>query len=117
MPDRDRDGGQSGSGGSSLATSHSSLSIWAALSKISNNSASTSSLVGVADSARRSCAACSMRSRSFMSGSCNCDSIFIESESFRSEEHTSELQSLRHLVCRLLLEKKKKKQDNKIYMI
>src|SRR5205814_6505215 len=29
----------------------------------------------------------------------------------RSEEHTSELQSLRHLVCRLLLEKKKKKQQ------
>src|ERR1039458_6680375 len=32
----------------------------------------------------------------------------------RSEEHTSELQSLRHLVCRLLLEKKKRtfqKQD------
>src|SRR5258705_6363617 len=28
----------------------------------------------------------------------------------RSEEHTSELQSLRHLVCRLLLEKKNKKQ-------
>src|SRR5205814_5991120 len=28
----------------------------------------------------------------------------------RSEEHTSELQSLRHLVCRLLLEKKKDKQ-------
>src|SRR5437899_7606416 len=28
----------------------------------------------------------------------------------RSEEHTSELQSLRHLVCRLLLEKKKKFQ-------
>src|SRR5205814_7759792 len=31
----------------------------------------------------------------------------------RSEEHTSELQSLRHIVCRLLLEKKKKK--NNIY--
>src|SRR5262245_65481367 len=30
------------------------------------------------------------------------------SSTFRSEEHTSELQSLRHLVCRLLLEKKKK---------
>src|SRR5437899_8142481 len=29
-------------------------------------------------------------------------------ERLRSEEHTSELQSLRHLVCRLLLEKKKK---------
>src|SRR5262245_2570288 len=28
----------------------------------------------------------------------------------RSEEHTFELQSLRHLVCRLLLEKKKKKK-------
>src|SRR5262245_64806025 len=30
-----------------------------------------------------------------------------QSALFRSEEHTSELQSLRHLVCRLLLEKKK----------
>src|SRR5205814_9495494 len=30
-----------------------------------------------------------------------------ETVGFRSEEHTSELQSLRHLVCRLLLEKKK----------
>src|SRR5258705_6889759 len=29
----------------------------------------------------------------------------------RSEEHTSELQSLRHLVCRLLLEKKKKRNN------
>src|SRR5262245_65032307 len=29
----------------------------------------------------------------------------------RSEEHTSELQSLRHLVCRLLLEKKKGTQQ------
>src|ERR1035441_6345918 len=29
----------------------------------------------------------------------------------RSEEHTSELQSLRHLVCRLLLEKKKETQS------
>src|SRR2546423_3762855 len=29
----------------------------------------------------------------------------------RSEEHTSELQSLAYLVCRLLLEKKKKKHN------
>src|SRR5258706_4150649 len=29
----------------------------------------------------------------------------------RSEEHTSELQSLTNLVCRLLLEKKKKRKD------
>src|SRR5438874_4233538 len=32
---------------------------------------------------------------------------------FRSEEHTSELQSRRDLVCRLLLEKKKKKKKKK----
>src|SRR5438046_4810537 len=42
----------------------------------------------------------------------------IESELFgkfevRSEEHTSELQSLTNLVCRLLLEKKKNKPDKK----
>src|ERR1039458_9772442 len=30
----------------------------------------------------------------------------------RSEEHTSELQSLRHLVCRLLLEKKKEQMSH-----
>src|SRR5687768_18048545 len=32
----------------------------------------------------------------------------------RSEEHTSELQSRLHLVCRLLLEKKKKKITNRV---
>src|SRR5262245_63646627 len=35
----------------------------------------------------------------------------FSSRAARSEEHTSELQSLRHLVCRLLLEKKKKKKN------
>src|ERR1035441_7168432 len=35
----------------------------------------------------------------------------IEIRELRSEEHTSELQSLRHLVCRLLLEKKKKTRN------
>src|ERR1039458_2489713 len=37
------------------------------------------------------------------------DSVYLVTAKhvlFRSEEHTSELQSLRHLVCRLLLEKK-----------
>src|SRR5204863_7464470 len=34
--------------------------------------------------------------------------VYVESEDGRSEEHTSELQSRRDLVCRLLLEKKKK---------
>src|SRR2546427_11526129 len=33
---------------------------------------------------------------------------------WRSEEHTSELQSQPNLVCRLLLEKKKKKQTNNV---
>src|SRR5438445_1715519 len=32
----------------------------------------------------------------------------------RSEEHTSELQSRQYLVCRLLLEKKKKKKANTV---
>src|SRR5260370_31135002 len=32
-------------------------------------------------------------------------------DAFRSEEHTSELQSHLNLVCRLLLEKKKKRED------
>src|SRR5438045_5869757 len=32
-------------------------------------------------------------------------------ELVRSEEHTSELQSLRHLVCRLLLEKKNQERE------
>src|SRR2546429_6131624 len=45
----------------------------------------------------------------FLRKSSNCGSV-----SFccvpRSEEHTSELQSRLHLVCRLLLEKKKKKK-------
>ena len=36
-----------------------------------------------------------------------------EGEAERSEEHTSELQSPMYLVCRLLLEKKKTKKNNK----
>src|SRR5437899_5241798 len=36
-------------------------------------------------------------------------------KSTRSEEHTSELQSLRHLVCRLLLEKKKAPNASNLY--
>src|SRR5262245_62403816 len=34
----------------------------------------------------------------------------LDGPATRSEEHTSELQSLRHLVCRLLLEKKKRQK-------
>src|SRR5438552_19191776 len=39
----------------------------------------------------------------------NDQSLLAEEMLTRSEEHTSELQSPDHLVCRLLLEKKKKK--------
>src|SRR5689334_13919332 len=40
--------------------------------------------------------------------------LYADGDSYRSEEHTSELQSQFHLVCRLLLEKKKKKKINQI---
>src|SRR5258708_29835638 len=39
----------------------------------------------------------------------------ISLSQIRSEEHTSELQSPDHLVCRLLLEKKKNKNQNYMY--
>src|SRR3989441_6470215 len=39
----------------------------------------------------------------------------LHAEKERSEEHTSELQSLAYLVCRLLLEKKKKKRRRDVH--
>src|SRR5436853_5496223 len=49
-------------------------------------------------------------SKSPGSEACSCFNskaiAIFEGSYLRSEEHTSELQSLRHLVCRLLLEKK-----------
>src|SRR5687767_15390253 len=48
-------------------------------------------------------------------GGCSPNTIHVIAElPIRSEEHTSELQSLAYLVCRLLLEKKKKQKTNKI---
>src|SRR3989442_8762897 len=41
-----------------------------------------------------------------VSATCYISKCRIHENVTRSEEHTSELQSLRHLVCRLLLEKK-----------
>src|SRR5687767_15329477 len=53
--------------------------------------------------------------RSILSGAvidpCGLDQLLPEWREDRSEEHTSELQSLAYLVCRLLLEKKKTKND------
>src|SRR5258706_8874122 len=50
-----------------------------------------------------------------MSGSQGCAARACKSRlRKRSEEHTSELQSLTNLVCRLLLEKKKKKRATSV---
>src|SRR5439155_20785270 len=53
----------------------------------------------------------SLRQFGFRAGSPACSGRFVRSDlassARRSEEHTSELQSRGHLVCRLLLEKKK----------
>src|SRR2546422_8483351 len=57
------------------------------------------------------------------SGSCETGIPPEHAHAVRSEEHTSELQSRLHLVCRLLLEKKKKKRhpsvviDNKVQIL
>src|SRR5207253_10615807 len=54
-----------------------------------------------------------IRAASGLSGnSAACPTATITSTSIRSEEHTSELQSRGHLVCRLLLEKKKKQKGH-----
>src|SRR5437762_10912860 len=44
------------------------------------------------------------------SSSTSCKILGVKPAFWRSEEHTSELQSPMYLVCRLLLEKKKKKK-------
>src|SRR3989441_9718234 len=55
------------------------------------------------------------RARSFVQQNLNAMAVKLgEMQAQRSEEHTSELQSLAYLVCRLLLEKKKKKNMNVI---
>src|SRR2546425_8039249 len=73
-----------------------SLSLYAKVAIAIDGSASTNRF-------NRSCA-CSTRPLALTS-LYNCCTA---SMSWRSEEHTSELQSLAYLVCRLLLEKKKK---------
>src|SRR2546425_3011734 len=53
-------------------------------------------------------------------GACwrRCECLHLRCErGARSEEHTSELQSLAYLVCRLLLEKKKKIHGDKIRLL
>src|SRR5258705_7319237 len=57
----------------------------------------------------QTCQTLPMNKNLFFAGVILAASGFVspQKRGFRSEEHTSELQSLRHLVCRLLLEKKK----------
>src|SRR3712207_6995008 len=67
--------------------------------------------IGVADMANTSTAVRSRLSCSLCSTPNRCSSSMMTSPrslNLRSEEHTSELQSRQYLVCRLLLEKKKK---------
>src|SRR2546425_7984124 len=58
----------------------------------------------------RSLAKCSVHRRCAKVGGGEADTWSSTGPRARSEEHTSELQSLAYLVCRLLLEKKKKKR-------
>src|SRR3712207_9122044 len=61
---------------------------------------------------RIACASASRRRIAWGSSASRCCTAFgsdsYRSEAARSEEHTSELQSRQYLVCRLLLEKKKR---------
>src|SRR5689334_25004116 len=60
-----------------------------------------------ADTLNNGISAC--KRRSLRTGVSRRDTLDPSLRGWRSEEHTSELQSQFHLVCRLLLEKKKKK--------
>src|SRR5690349_21935692 len=57
------------------------------------------------------CRAGSLREPAAADRPAGCETAATRSAAARSEEHTSELQSRRDLVCRLLLEKKKKNTD------
>src|SRR5690625_5539560 len=59
----------------------------------------------------RSVEACAPR-RQRRTCAASAPSVTVGIATGRSEEHTSELQSRGHLVCRLLLEKKKTKKEN-----
>src|SRR5204862_205755 len=52
-----------------------------------------------------------LRELQYVAGACPIDVLKLAKTGRRSEEHTFELQSRRDLVCRLLLEKKKKRRD------
>src|SRR5204863_8049845 len=77
----------------------------------SSDLVSDSSIRSIVSSSTRPCLASSAlvcEATEFTTSSRNSP---IRSKQYRSEEHTSELQSRRDLVCRLLLEKKKRYQN------
>src|SRR5688572_31835188 len=67
-------------------------------------------------STRRSTWICSAQPTRQSRNSWRRSTRFRRSDFRRSEEHTSELQSQSNLVCRLLLEKKKKKNQRHTYL-
>src|SRR3712207_8195633 len=84
-------------------------------------SPTTDAIFGLDDAARRVAMVHESRSRSRRAAvrgcpSCPCwyacGGVHRPCSTARSEEHTSELQSRQYLVCRLLLEKKKKNNDH-----
>src|SRR5690606_40614924 len=81
----------------SIRITESSHGTWIGRSWVSTASASRGSRVRASSSSKQI-------------GSSETLALVITSTSGRSEEHTSELQSRENLVCRLLLEKKKKRQ-------
>src|SRR5690625_6111151 len=86
---------------SPMLRSLASMAPWTALSRSASSNTSNGALPPSSIEVRRTfCAASSMRRRP--------TEVEPVNDSLRSEEHTSELQSRGHLVCRLLLEKKKR---------
>src|SRR5690625_6970665 len=79
--------------------------LWAGTSMVSSGS---DSVDGVSASSSQSVDSASLN-KPRSSWSLESFSLLAEN---RSEEHTSELQSRGHLVCRLLLEKKKRRPDD-----
>src|SRR2546422_6600650 len=81
-------------------------------SPISLGAPSDGTVLRVSPAAARRCGTRLSSSASTLRGSnlgCGGGGSFAGAGALRSEEHTSELQSRLHLVCRLLLEKKKKR--------
>src|SRR2546429_10019615 len=65
-------------------------------------------MIAALDKARRMRTSAATKLRMVIVSHLRCVLDEVEGSAARSEEHTSELQSRLHLVCRLLLEKKKK---------